>query len=279
MKFSYPTKSTLQITQAWGNVNFALYPAPTGRHMGVDIGGYVGAPIYAACNGVVTEVVMINTHGYGRHVIIHHPSTASGVPLSAQDGAYDTLYAHLHKVNVAVGQAVVGGQQIGEMGGQPGDDDPIDGASSGSHLHFEVIVPSQPNFDFVKTFAGYTVDPLLYLTRLAYGDPKSFVTVVAPKGVRVRDDSNTSGVQIGTLESKKTYPIFDVMEVGNDLWAQLWSLRDEYAAVRYQGETLMSVTAGTVVVNPLPPALDETSIRKDEIDRMMAYLQFRRNEL
>jgi len=192
------------------------------------------------------------------------------------------LYAHLHKVNVTIGDAVAGGQQIGEMGGQPGDSDPIDGASSGSHLHFEVILLNQPGIDFVKTWAGYTVDPLPYLTRLAYGDPKLTVKVITTKGMRVREKADAASLQIGALGSQTVWPIIRVLDVGKDQWAQLWSLRPEYAAVRYGGEKLMEVSVRTVVLPPepsTPPALDEKAIRRDEIDRLITYLEGRRNEL
>lgn len=267
MNYSFPTKPTLQITQAWGNVNFALYPAPTGRHMGVDIGGLVGSPIYAASDGIVKDVNLVGAHGYGRHVFIQH-----------DEGAFDTLYAHLHKVNVQIGQIVTGGQQIGEMGGQPGDDDPIDGASSGSHLHFEVILPNQPNIDFVKTFAGYTVDPLPYLTQLALGNPKLFVTVLAPKGVRVRTDPNVNSTQIGGLEYKSRRAIVDTIQVKNDVWAHLWSLRSEYAALQYGGEVLMRFD-GSTIPPEVPQIVDEKSIRLDEINRLIAYLEQRKSEM
>lgn len=271
MNYSFPTSPTLRVTQRWGNVNASMYPAPTYRHMGVDIGGGVGSPIFAAADGVVVTVNMLGAHGYGRHVIIQHDS-----------GAFDTLYAHLHKVNVTIGDAVAGGQQIGEMGGQPGDSDPIDGASSGSHLHFEVILLNQPGIDFVKTWAGYTVDPLPYLTRLAYGDPKLTVKVITTKGMRVREKADAASLQIGALGSQTVWPIIRVLDVGKDQWAQLWSLRPEYAAVRYGGEKLMEVSVRTVVLPPepsTPPALDEKAIRRDEIDRLITYLEGRRNEL
>lgn len=270
MNYTFPTSPHLSISQKWGNVNASMYPAPTHRHMGVDIGGPVGAPIYAAADGVVADVNLLGAHGYGRHVIIQHDS-----------GAFDTLYAHLHKVSVQIRDEVTGGQQIGEMGGQPGDSDQNDGASSGSHLHFEVVIPNQPGIDYVKTWAGYTVDPLAYLARLAYGDPKLIVKVVAPKGVRVRSETNINAIQIGTLGGNTVWPIIRVLDVGNDQWAQLWSLRPEYAAVRYQGETLMTVTIGTVVAPApsTPPMFDEKAIRRDEIDRIIACLERRRKAL
>lgn len=270
MNYSFPTSPTLRVTQRWGNVVPSMYPPPTYRHMGVDIGGGVGSPIFAAADGVVATVNLTGAHGYGRHVIIQH-----------EGGSFDTLYAHLHKVSVQVGQLVVGGDQIGEMGGQPGDDDPIDGASSGSHLHFEVILPNQPQSDFVKTWAGYTVDPLPFLTLRCFGEPRLIGKVVAPSGVRVRSKMDKSALQIGELASASTCSIVAIQDVGGNQWAQLWSLRPEYAAVRYSGELLVEVSAGTVTVPPpgQPPAVDEKAIRLDEIQKLIAFLETRKSEL
>ena len=281
MNYSFPTTATLPISKAWGVVDARMYPAPTHRHTGLDIFGITGSPIYAAADGVVKDI-MINEHGYGRSVLLQHdPSTAPSANDGSAQDEFETLYAHLlEDIRVRVGDPVTAGQQIGRMGGDPRDNDPIDGVSSNSHLHFEFIYPNQPAGDFVQHWGGYTVDPLNELARLKHGEPKSFATVKAPKGVYVHPEPKVDSPRIGDgLLNKKTVPILDLVEVGRDVWALLWSVRDEYAAVKHQGETLMSVTAGTVVVNPLPPALDEKAIRLDEVNRMITFLEARKKEL
>lgn len=86
---------------------------------GVDYGAAVGTPILAAASG---EVIVAKTSGYnggyGLYVVIKH---ANGT---------QTLYGHLSKVSVAVGDAVSGGETIGLLGNT--------GRSTGPHLHFEV---------------------------------------------------------------------------------------------------------------------------------------------
>jgi LysM repeat protein len=86
---------------------------------GVDYGAAVGTPILAAASG---EVIVAKTSGYnggyGLYVVIKH---ANGT---------QTLYGHLSKVSVAVGDTVSGGETIGLLGNT--------GRSTGPHLHFEV---------------------------------------------------------------------------------------------------------------------------------------------
>lgn len=87
-------------------------------HKGFDIAGPVGLPLVAAADGVVVESAF--DPGYGNNVIIRH-----------RWGFY-TRYAHLHQVVVREGQKITQGERIGTMGSS--------GFSSGSHLHFEVII-------------------------------------------------------------------------------------------------------------------------------------------
>jgi hypothetical protein len=91
--------------------------SPESNHYGIDIGGAVGQPLYAADNGVIVYAGW-NDHGYGNMVIIDH-------------GGWQTLYAHLQFVNVACGASVFQGDVIGWMG--------MTGNTSGPHLHFEMI--------------------------------------------------------------------------------------------------------------------------------------------
>lgn len=87
-------------------------------HTGIDIGGALNTPIRATGNGTVVRVQKKNT-GYGYNIIIDHGY------------GYKTLYAHLNKINVTVGQEVARGEVIGLMG--------TTGRSTGVHLHYEVV--------------------------------------------------------------------------------------------------------------------------------------------
>lgn len=86
---------------------------------GIDLAGPVGTPIYAAAAGIVLVSASSGWNGgYGNLVIISH------------DNGTQTVYAHLSKTLVKVGQRVEQSQKIGLMGAT--------GKSTGSHLHFEI---------------------------------------------------------------------------------------------------------------------------------------------
>lgn len=86
-------------------------------HPGVDIRAPKGSAVVSTATGTVIEVKFLKT-GYGHHVRIAHAGTVS------------SLYAHLDKIGVIVGQKVEKGQEIGTVG--------MTGWSTGPHLHFEL---------------------------------------------------------------------------------------------------------------------------------------------
>ena len=87
-------------------------------HSGIDFTAPTGTPIYATGNGRVVPAPD-GASGYGNHVVIDHGF------------GYKTLYAHMYKSKVKIGQRVKRGQLIGYVGNT--------GLSSGPHLHYEVI--------------------------------------------------------------------------------------------------------------------------------------------
>lgn len=87
-------------------------------HTGMDFTAPTGTDIYATGDGVV-ESVVYRRNGYGKYIVINHGY------------GYKTLYAHLSKYKVSVGQKVKRGDVIGKVGNT--------GRSTGPHLHYEVI--------------------------------------------------------------------------------------------------------------------------------------------
>ena len=86
---------------------------------GVDIAAPTGTAVMAAADGVVMIARASGYNGgYGLYVAIKH------------DNGTQTVYGHMSKVNVGVGQRVNQGDVIGAVGNT--------GRSTGAHLHFEV---------------------------------------------------------------------------------------------------------------------------------------------
>ncbi|TAK05190.1 LysM peptidoglycan-binding domain-containing protein [Patescibacteria group bacterium] len=91
------------------------------KHTGVDIDGDYNSPIYASEAGVVTHAGWGRTKGgYGYYIDMDH------------GGGIKTRYGHASKIFVNVGDQVAKGQTIAMVG--------TTGRSTGTHLHFEVMV-------------------------------------------------------------------------------------------------------------------------------------------
>jgi len=87
-------------------------------HSGLDFTASTGTEIYATGDGVV-KVADANAQGYGNHVVINHGF------------GYETLYGHMSRMAVRIGQKVKRGELIGYVGST--------GRSTGPHVHYEVI--------------------------------------------------------------------------------------------------------------------------------------------
>lgn len=86
-------------------------------HPGTDFGANIGDTVYPMEAGKVTQAGRDFT-GYGNRVIVEH------------ENGFETLYAHLSKIEVAVGDQVDPFTEIGKVG--------ITGRTTGPHLHFEI---------------------------------------------------------------------------------------------------------------------------------------------
>lgn len=90
-------------------------------HKGQDISAPMGAPVIATADGKV--VIAGWLRGYGWVVYIDHGNGIS------------TRYGHLSRIDVAVGQSIKRGEQLGLVGST--------GRSTGPHLHYEVLINGQ----------------------------------------------------------------------------------------------------------------------------------------
>ncbi len=113
-----PTK--LPVDGGWHSSNYGWRIDPfTGQrafHEGIDFIAEVGTPVYAAAAGVV--VYSAFTPQYGNMVEIDHGNDLI------------TRYAHASKLFVNVGDVVLRGSRIANVGAT--------GRATGAHLHFEV---------------------------------------------------------------------------------------------------------------------------------------------
>ena len=119
----------------------------TSFHGAIDIAASRGTPIKAAAGGVV---ILARYYGLaGRTVFIDH------------GGGMTTLYFHMDKILVNVGQTVVTGDQIGTVGNT--------GRSTGPHLHFETRLrnPSSANcsLPYLDPTSRGRVNPYCFLDR------------------------------------------------------------------------------------------------------------------
>jgi murein DD-endopeptidase MepM/ murein hydrolase activator NlpD len=91
-------------------------------HTGIDLSAPYMSPVHATAAGIVTYAGYYSD--YGKVVEIDH---GNGIA---------TLYAHLHRYIVSVGQRVAEHEQVGFLGSS--------GRSSGPHVHYEVRVNNEP---------------------------------------------------------------------------------------------------------------------------------------
>lgn len=109
-------------------------------HEGVDFGSPIGAPIYAAGDGVVEQAGWYSS--YGRYVKLRHT------------GQLETAYGHMSNFakDLKAGDKIRQGQLIGYVGQT--------GRATGPHLHYEVIIndnkvnPLGVNIDAGRSLGG-----------------------------------------------------------------------------------------------------------------------------
>lgn len=120
-------------THGWLTSPFGMRRDPFtglyGFHNGIDLANSIGTPVDASADG---QVVAIGANRiYGNYLLLDN------------GGGYQSLYAHLSRIYVAMWQWVRSGEQIAAMGDS--------GYSTGPHLHFSIFKDGVP------------VNPLIYL--------------------------------------------------------------------------------------------------------------------
>jgi len=128
------------VTSVWGPRDPVDTPNGTTNeeHSGIDLYAIIDTRVNSVMDGTVTKVGF--SEDYGNYVQILHPSGVS------------TYYAHLNYSYVTVGQRVVAGQHIANVGES--------GKATGPHLHFGY--DGNMDGEFSKTDQADNPDRILY---------------------------------------------------------------------------------------------------------------------
>lgn len=129
-----------------------IYKTPK-MHTGIDFTAATGTPIYATGDGAVVEAGYDNG-GYGNNVVLNHGY------------GYQTLYGHMKKIKVRVGDRIKRGEVIGWIGST--------GKSTGPHLHYEVIKNGEKIDPIHFFFNDLSASDYERLTKIAAANNQSF---------------------------------------------------------------------------------------------------------
>ncbi|RXK13152.1 peptidase [Halarcobacter mediterraneus] len=115
-----PNGSPLKNTRVTSPYGYRIHPITKKKkfHRGIDLRAKMRTPVKATANGVVVYVRSRDIGGFGRVIKVQHSF------------GFMTIYAHLNKTEVKLGDVIRKGQVIGLSGNS--------GTSSGAHLHYEV---------------------------------------------------------------------------------------------------------------------------------------------
>lgn len=139
------------VTQGYGATAFAKNGYAGHWHNGIDFGMSIGTPVVAAEAGKIMAVANEDLYcprgAYGKFIVINHTNGLT------------TLYGHLSRQIVSVGQTVARGQVIGYSGQT--------GYATGPHLHFTVFAQTTYYLSTSKSCGplpqGGDLNPLGYL--------------------------------------------------------------------------------------------------------------------
>lgn len=114
--------ASMNVSSAFGFRVSPITGAAGELHTGIDLTGACSTAVFAAGAGTVTEAGW-SPYGGGNRIVVDHSN------------GLKTTYNHLASIGISTGQAVAQGQQIAGVG--------TTGASTGCHLHFEVLANSK----------------------------------------------------------------------------------------------------------------------------------------
>ena len=134
MLATIPSGSPLKTTRVTSGFGYRVHPTIGKKkfHRGIDLKADRKTSVFATADGIVSFVQANNIGDFGRVIRIQH------------NFGFETVFAHLNRTDVKVGDIVKKGQQIGLTGNS--------GRSTAPHLHYELRYASKvlnPR-DFIK---------------------------------------------------------------------------------------------------------------------------------
>ena len=173
--FKCPVGAPYVITQTYQeHVDYAKEHPEISYNGGIDLYSD-DRTIRAAFDGTV-DLVAFQANGYGNYIKLKHAWGYS-------------LYAHLSRICVNVGEKMTAGTKIGEMGNT--------GFSTGTHLHFEM-----------RDLTGKVLDPSEFFIEQAPINACSPLSVIsAPDGGNLR--KNPMGEYITTIPNGTVVKVLD----------------------------------------------------------------------
>lgn len=125
--FFLDTKMKTPLDNYWLSSDYGYRQSPFGGkkqfHKGIDMAAPEGTSVYSCKAGKVSSIVKLDPT-FGNYIVIKHSNGLS------------SIYAHLSKINVSLGDFVSAGQEIAKVGQT--------GQATGPHLHFEIRQHGQP---------------------------------------------------------------------------------------------------------------------------------------
>lgn len=224
MKFLYPVPPASIVTQTFEeHVRRAQANGWQYYNGGIDWAIPTGTSIKAAQDGTIKETRKDAT-GYGTHVRIEHANN------------YTTIYAHMQKFDVKVGDKVKAGQAIGKSDNT--------GNSTGPHLHFELrkgTTPVDPAPLLVTKLDGTSgQEEPIDVTGDMGTEPVQFPKLpkvrVTAALLNVRTGAGVEYPAVTTLPAGTEVEVLRKVVKGNDIWLQIG--REQFIAIKYQGYIL-----------------------------------------
>ncbi|WP_075352632.1 peptidoglycan DD-metalloendopeptidase family protein [Algoriphagus marinus] len=170
-------------------------------HYGTDLDLNTGDPVYSGFDGIV-RVKSYDRYGYGYYIVVRHKN------------GLETLYGHLSKQLVEVGQEVKAGDLIAKGGNT--------GRSTGSHLHYELRYKGLA-FDPQKVYdfsAPSIVDPNFLITpslfsHVAKASSSAYHKV--RKGENLGSIARKYGVSVSTITKLNGISSRSILRIGQNL--------------------------------------------------------------